>query len=1140
MSEHALALLAEIRRRLRAARRRVLLAELAFGAAVTLGVLTALLGAAAFVEARWWLGGPARWAFVVLFGLVGLALVVLLLGRPLLRGLGILPGLEDHALARRAGEQFPTLADRLTTLLDLAEGRSSPTPDPLREAAVLSLGRSVADVPFERLADPRPARRAAAWSALPAAALVLGLLLAPSHLGAALERLFTPAVAYDAPPSFALSVEPGDTRLARGEALGIVARAEGLGLPRFATLELQREGELAPESVRLLPEEPGVYRYTEEDVRTGLRYRIVADGVASRWYRVQVLARPDLRGLRLTVVPPAYTGLPPQPLPEGVGDFSALPGSTVMLSARTTEPPPAEARVAFEHREPIPLTVRGREVSGRFVVRGNDRYRIALQSAEGLGNTDPIAYEIRTLPDAAPRIVLLEPTTDDLDDGLRVRVAARVADDYGFGGAALHYRLLPREGTPVPDARGTIALPVAPRPLEQDVELTWDLRTTGLELRPGDAVAFHLEVWDNNIVSGPQRARTPERLLRLASVRERIERLDAAEDAARARLDDARREAEDARRRFDDLRNRLRRQESPSWEERRQLERLRQQHERLDETLRESTRDLRELIDRLRERDLVSEETRQLYRELRRAVEEIADPDLAEQLRQLQEALEQLNLPRSLQTLERFAADEAQFRERLERALALMERLRTARELETAARRAEDIAAQEADLAEQTESLQQSGAETTPSERAAHQQRLAEQQAEAREATEALRERLERIAEDMATLRRPTEGARQELERMQRELRDAAARMQSNAQDLREGRLERAGREQRRLEGQLQRLQQRLEELARELAGQRQRANLAGLRRTLADVLTLSHEQEALRERTVRQRPESPVLRPAAQQQVELAAGLATVADSLRALAREIPQLQRAVQDRVHEAGREMREATERLADRQPPLAAAHQKGAMTALNDLALMLTQLLQQLAGGDAGDEGIPMQQLLQMLQQMGGDQQQLNREIQDHLNRIQGERLRADERQRLEQLQEQQRLLRERLDDLLRRGDLDGQGRSALQRVAEQMEEALRRLADDPRDPELPALQEDIHTRLLDAYRSIRQRHQAPEREGRPPGDTPPGTAPQEWLPPEAADRLRRELIRALESGYAPDYQELIRRYFDLLERRTPIP
>ncbi len=42
----------------------------------------------------------------------------------------------------------------------------------------------------------------------------------------------------------------------------------------------------------------------------------------------------------------------------------------------------------------------------------------------------------------------------------------------------------------------------------------------------------------------------------------------------------------------------------------------------------------------------------------------------------------------------------------------------------------------------------------------------------------------------------------------------------------------------------------------------------------------------------------------------------------------------------------------------------------------------------------------------------------------------------------------------------------------------------------------------------------------------------GTLPEA----EEIDRLRRDLIRALESGYAPDYQELIKRYFDLLQQR----
>ena len=34
--------------------------------------------------------------------------------------------------------------------------------------------------------------------------------------------------------------------------------------------------------------------------------------------------------------------------------------------------------------------------------------------------------------------------------------------------------------------------------------------------------------------------------------------------------------------------------------------------------------------------------------------------------------------------------------------------------------------------------------------------------------------------------------------------------------------------------------------------------------------------------------------------------------------------------------------------------------------------------------------------------------------------------------------------------------------------------------------------------------------------------------------EQLERMRRDLIRALESGYSSDYESLIRRYFELLQ------
>jgi len=80
------------------------------------------------------------------------------------------------------------------------------------------------------------------------------------------------------------------------------------------------------------------------------------------------------------------------------------------------------------------------------------------------------------------------------------------------------------------------------------------------------------------------------------------------------------------------------------------------------------------------------------------------------------------------------------------------------------------------------------------------------------------------------------------------------------------------------------------------------------------------------------------------------------------------------------------------------------------------------------------------------------------------------------------------------------------------------------------------QQQILTRLLEASKSMEQRGKDNKREGRSAEEIlreSPAALPL----PEQMERLRRDLIRALESGYSSDYEALIRRYFELLQTES---
>jgi hypothetical protein len=179
---------------------------------------------------------------------------------------------------------------------------------------------------------------------------------------------------------------------------------------------------------------------------------------------------------------------------------------------------------------------------------------------------------------------------------------------------------------------------------------------------------------------------------------------------------------------------------------------------------------------------------------------------------------------------------------------------------------------------------------------------------------------------------------------------------------------------------------------------------------------------------------------------------------------------------------------------------------------------------------------MQQMQQQLQQMAGQQQQLNQQIQQMLNEMQGNRLSPDMQQRLQQMATQQRAIQEQLKQLNRDPNARGNVLGDLNKVAEQMEETIRELQTNQMDRPLIERQQQILTRLLDAQKSLQERGKEEKRQGRS-GQNTTRESPADLPREEQIEQLRRDLLRALESGYAQDYEELIKRYFDLLQNRN---
>ena len=1144
MSERSQQILRTILQELGRTRKRLATARAAHGVIVIVAVVSLAWTALAIVESNFWLSSSVRiwlfWLFVIVTGCAILALIAY----PAAQLLGIAPGPSNEELARKIGLRFSSISDRVLSVLSLSAGQHSSADPGIIDGAIQSLSADIDTSVFSSLEDYSRVKRSSKFGVAALAVTILLFTLAPTSYVGATKRLLAPGTDFVKPIPFELTVAPGSASIVKGSSVNVRVTIAGSERPESIQLEVANTGENVSRVLETEESQSG-FEHTFVNVRNDFRYRVVSTRYRSEWYSISIFERPVVKQLNVSLAPPAYSRRPGIELGSNVGDVSGLRGTKVSVNASVAGPEIDSAYLVFDDSTSTALAIDGESVTGSFTIRKSGTYRIVLASADGIENADPIEYQIDARPDDVPSVIVLTPDDNTaLNESGTVAIAGRIIDDFGFSRLALLYRFSESRFGEVSESFTTVDLDISsPVELDQVFQHTWILEEHRLHAVPGDEIELYLQVWDNDTFTGRKSSRSNLIKLRYPSLSEQYESLDRSQDDAEENLTDLLDEADDVRKRFDELRDELRKSPDSDWQNNREMEQLLEQQERIEERVDEFSSEIDDLIQQMEDNGLVSEETLELYDELKKVSDEINSPELMEALEQLQDAIEQMSLDAMQEAIEKFEFSEDQYKQRLERTLDLFKQFKTQQSIDEVEKRAEELAKTEESLQEMTEQVEKEMDEASkdgpPS---AEQQekseedldRLAAEQERAKKELESLLDRLEEIQEEMKDVKSAPQNEMQQMtDQLQQE--NLPQKMQENADQLRNQETQPAQQGQQQMQQQFNQMQQDLSQMQQNMMGSQMSINLQGLRRSLEDILVLSGQQENLRTLVEGLVGDSNLLRGYAQQQLEISEGLSTVSDSLQKMSREIPQMSREVQVQTGEALREMGSAIGAMSDRIARRATGHQKSAMMHMNELAVLLSDLLSQMMNQQSGmGGGQSMEQMVEQLQNMAGEQQKLNEQLQEMLNDAQGQRLTGDIQARLNQLAQQQEELRKQLKQLSRNPDLRGKLLGDLNKIAEQMLESVDDLQRRRMNRNMVDRQKQILTRMLEATKSMQERGKESKRESET-GRSVNRPGPEELKEIEAADQLRRDLIRAMEAGYSADYEALIKKYFQLLEQ-----
>jgi hypothetical protein len=230
----------------------------------------------------------------------------------------------------------------------------------------------------------------------------------------------------------------------------------------------------------------------------------------------------------------------------------------------------------------------------------------------------------------------------------------------------------------------------------------------------------------------------------------------------------------------------------------------------------------------------------------------------------------------------------------------------------------------------------------------------------------------------------------------------------------------------------------------------------------------------------------------------------------------------------IGEALARMNSAMEALDVRNGQAAALQQREAMAALNRAAMQVQNALSNMMKGGAGSGGL-MSQLQMMAQQQMG--------INAQTQRMMGQGMSAERAAQAARLAQEQAALQRSLEELNREAQQSGEQKRLLgdlQKIADEMREVAKELNQENINPEILNKQEKILSRLLEASRSLRERDY--EKKRRAQTGTPiQRKSPTQFDPNAVQQSPYDDLLTAPEKGYTKDYQELIRRYYEALQR-----
>ncbi|MCP4727120.1 MAG: hypothetical protein GY863_18925 [bacterium] len=1102
-----------------------------------------------FIESLIWFSSSYRLILSLIIVFSCISLLVVFGHRPLRAWSGKDRNYSFESLSFRIGETFPEIRDRLLNAIQVFKQMQDNREQYSSALAVETMNRAgdkFVKYDFNKSVDLGILKKQLKLFLTLVIVSLLLSVLSSGNIAPAFVRLLNPSTVYPVPSSFTISVTPGDSEILRNDPFEISVRTDGkkpLGLYIFT----KKDGEEYEEN-ELAEQDDGTYNFRMEKARDSFTYFIrgrekagllLTRNIDSDNYYVNVIHRPLVRKIKIHLDYPEYSGLGSRYLEDNIGDIAALKGTLVSTEIAFNKNI-SEGRLRFSDNSEIPLQIS--DISGKaaFTISSDEKYFIDLTDENGITNSDPIEYRITCVNDDYPYIQNIVPgENSDLTEDKRQFLGFRVGDDFGVKNLRIGYTIVDR---------GEAEEVLTPENLEklnsdysrfeflnfnvdknngvvQDIYHLWDLKN--VSLFPEDQILYFGEVADNDGISGPKRSRTGFYIIRYPSLEELFSEAAQVQEQQEEEVSEILRESRELAERLKDLSHDFETASELEWEKQKAAEEAAKKQQELKQRLDKIGDKIEELVEKFEANDLLSAETLDKYKELQDLMKDINSTDLNSVMERLQRSMEEnTNLNQSRQDVNELKNLQEDFMEKLDRTLNIMKRLQVEQMIDEVVIKAENIRESQQNINSALDTLDNMDPERNQDSK----DRLSRQEDDLAGSMDNLKDTIDRLQEKMIDQPDvPSEDINNTRELI--ENKQIAGKMRELSSELPSQNTERSSEKGKEIENDLSEVEQNLKNADREISQDQKDQIVSDIRNSVYDMLELSKDQENIKQQTRNLTVNSDKFTDVAANQHDLLSGLERTVGKLVKLSEITFFLTPELGGHLTGASTSMGDAIFLLEQRNSNATRLKQQLAMSSINESIMELRKSLDQ---AKQSGTGMGFEEFMKKMEQLSQQQSQINQET---MSMPQQGGLSPQQQAALERLIREQQMLQRSLDQL--KQDMQGSGsmKDRLGELTNEMKDVIDDMKESNISDQTTELQEKILSRMLDAQKSIHRRDFSNKRMAEAANEynpLDPGKLPDNLG--EYKNFLEEELLKALKEGYNRDFEDLIKKYFENLNKK----